>query len=78
MTSIQQLEENKTYYWCTCGLSAKAPFCDGSHKGSDKKSLPFSVEKSGDFALCDCTKTKNQPFCDGSHSQKACCGKCHD
>ncbi len=19
------------YWWCTCGLSAKQPFCDGSH-----------------------------------------------
>ena len=23
--------EGKTYYWCTCGISAKQPFCDGSH-----------------------------------------------
>ena len=22
----------KIYAWCTCGLSEKQPFCDGSHK----------------------------------------------
>lgn len=27
------LEANKRYGWCTCGLSKKDPFCDGSHKG---------------------------------------------
>merc|ERR1711924_381257 len=27
----------KTYFWCTCGASAKQPFCDGSHKGTDFK-----------------------------------------
>ena len=23
------------YWWCACGKSAKQPFCDGSHKGSE-------------------------------------------
>ena len=23
--------EDKSYYWCTSGLSANQPFCDGSH-----------------------------------------------
>ena len=27
------LEEGKDYWYCTCGLSANQPFCDGSHKG---------------------------------------------
>jgi CDGSH-type Zn-finger protein len=27
------VEEGRTYYWCTCGNSKKQPFCDGSHKG---------------------------------------------
>jgi CDGSH-type Zn-finger protein len=22
---------NKIYRWCSCGLSLKQPFCDGSH-----------------------------------------------
>ena len=28
-----EVEAGKTYYWCTCGRSAKQPFCDGTHKG---------------------------------------------
>ena len=27
-----EVEEGKSYWWCTCGKSAKQPFCDGSHK----------------------------------------------
>ena len=29
------IESNKSYYWCSCGLSSKQPFCDGSHEGSE-------------------------------------------
>ena len=31
--------EGKSYFWCTCGISLKQPFCDGSHKGT--KFTPF-------------------------------------
>ncbi|MFW5760308.1 MAG: CDGSH iron-sulfur domain-containing protein [Cyclobacteriaceae bacterium] len=27
------LEGKKSVFLCRCGLSAKKPFCDGSHKG---------------------------------------------
>lgn len=63
-----ELEEDKTYFWCTCGLSKKDPLCDGSHKGSGKKSLPFQVNSTKTFSLCCCKKTKNPPYCDGSHN----------
>ncbi|WP_394690324.1 CDGSH iron-sulfur domain-containing protein [Hoeflea sp.] len=26
-----EVEADKTYFWCTCGLSSRQPFCDGSH-----------------------------------------------
>jgi len=29
-----EVEEGKDYFWCSCGQSAKQPFCDGSHKGT--------------------------------------------
>jgi len=61
------LEEGKTYFWCTCGRSAKQPFCDGTHKGSEFKSLPFVAEKSGKSWLCGCKHAKTSPFCDGTH-----------
>ena len=30
-----EVEKDKSYYWCSCGKSAKQPFCDGSHKGTE-------------------------------------------
>ena len=61
------LEEGKDYWFCTCGLSEKQPFCDGSHKGTDFKSLKFTADKTGTAWLCQCKHSKNQPFCDGEH-----------
>jgi CDGSH-type Zn-finger protein len=63
-----ELEEGKTYFFCTCGQSAGQPFCDGSHKGSGFAPKPFKAEKSGTAYLCQCKATGNAPFCDGSHS----------
>lgn len=63
------LEKDKTYYWCSCGLSKKQPFCDGAHKTIDgKKSMPFQVSENENRLLCNCKHTKNPPFCDGAHS----------
>ena len=61
------LEAAKTYYWCACGKSAKQPFCDGSHKGSEFTPKPFVAEKDGTAYLCGCKHSKNQPYCDGTH-----------
>lgn len=40
------LEEGKTYFFCTCGLSGAYPFCDGTHKtsGTGKRSLSYPCE----------------------------------
>jgi CDGSH iron-sulfur domain-containing protein 3 len=62
-----ELESEKLYSWCTCGLSQKQPFCDGAHKGTEFRSLKFQVTEAGNYALCCCKKTKNPPYCDGSH-----------
>ena len=62
------LEEGKTYYFCTCGESKRQPFCDGSHLKEEKFSpLKFVAEKTETKALCMCKQTKNPPYCDGSH-----------
>ncbi len=61
------LEEGTPYFWCTCGLSQREPFCDGSHKGTGLKSHCFTVPVSGEVILCGCKQTKTPPFCDGSH-----------
>ena len=34
----------KKYYWCSCGLSDKQPFCDKSHKNTDFKPVAFTVD----------------------------------
>jgi len=39
------LEENKDYFWCSCGKSSRQPFCDGSHMGSDLTPVKFNVNK---------------------------------
>jgi len=61
------VEEGQKIFWCTCGLSQKQPYCDGSHKGSGLKSLCFTAEATKKMWLCGCKQTKNPPFCDGSH-----------
>lgn len=63
-----EVEEGKTYYWCTCGLSTKQPMCDGKHKDTGFKALPFTAEKTGTVYICGCKATKNPPYCDGAHS----------
>ena len=62
------VEEGKTYFWCSCGLSANQPFCDGSHSTTDMKPLPYKAEKTGKVFFCGCKATKNTPLCDGSHN----------
>ncbi len=64
---LVDVEEGKTYYWCSCGLSAKQPFCDGSHKGSGLSPMPYTAGKTGQVAFCGCKATANQPLCDGAH-----------
>ncbi len=64
-----ELEEGKTYFWCSCGKSKNQPFCDGSHAGSEMKPQKFTAEKSGDAFLCQCKASANAPFCDGAHTR---------
>lgn len=74
-----KVEAGKTYAWCTCGLSEKQPFCDGTHKRIEPiineagesvlpfKSLKATFENDEEVWFCMCKQTKNPPFCDGSH-----------
>ena len=63
------VEEGKTYYWCTCGKSSKQPFCDGSHKGTDFTPVTYKAKATKKMFFCSCKQTNNQPFCDGSHNK---------
>ena len=63
------VEEGKAYWWYTCGKSAKQPFCDGSHKGSEFAPLKYEAPRSGTVWFCGCKHTANAPLCDGAHKK---------
>ena len=65
-----EVEKDKSYYWCSCGKSAKQPFCDGSHKGTKFTPLAYKAEETKKMFFCACKQTNNPPFCDGSHNKK--------
>lgn len=55
--------------WCACGRSARQPYCDGSHKGTNFAPVRLVARMDGEEALlCLCKKTRTQPYCDGSHN----------
>jgi len=61
------VEEGKSYFWCACGKSAKQPFCDGSHKGSDFVPVKYTAETTKKMFFCGCKRSANAPMCDGGH-----------
>lgn len=62
-----EVQGGKTYWWCSCGLSKKQPFCDGSHKGSGLSPVSWTAEKDGKAWFCGCKATGKSPMCDGRH-----------
>ena len=63
-----EVEEGKTYFWCTCGQSANQPFCDGSHKETDFTPMPWKAEETKRVVFCACKRTDGKPLCDGTHN----------
>ncbi len=62
-----ELEAGKKYAYCTCGLSASQPFCDGAHKGTGFTPMVFEAEETATKYFCRCKQTCDAPLCDGSH-----------
>lgn len=61
----------KVYSWCACGLSAKQPLCDSTHKNVDCmpfRSLKVQFEEEEEVLFCQCKHTSTPPFCDDTHS----------
>ncbi|GAB4142286.1 MAG: hypothetical protein Fur0037_09450 [Planctomycetota bacterium] len=55
--------------WCRCLRSARYPYCDGTHRGSDVKPLKIVFDAPRRVAWCACGRTGTEPFCDGSHGR---------
>jgi CDGSH iron-sulfur domain-containing protein 3 len=64
-----EVVSGKSYYWCACGKSAKQPFCDGSHAGTDFTPLKYDATDSKKVFFCGCKATNKSPMCDGTHSK---------
>ena len=63
------VEAGKSYFWCACGRSAKQPFCDGAHQGTDILPVKHTAEADKTLYFCGCKKTEKAPLCDGTHNQ---------
>jgi CDGSH-type Zn-finger protein len=59
--------EPGTYWWCSCGLSQKQPFCDGSHKGTDFSPVKVEVPEAKRIGWCLCKHSEEGHICDGTH-----------
>jgi len=53
--------------FCSCGLSANNPYCDGSHKGSGFSPEIVEITEDKKVAWCGCKHSKKGAFCDGTH-----------
>lgn len=65
---IEDLEPG-VYAWCACGKSAKQPYCDGSHKGSEFVPVIEKLAEAKKVAWCGCKQTGGKPYCDGTHAK---------
>ena len=62
------VEEGKTYFWCSCGKSTNQPLCDGSHQDTEFLPMKFKATESKKVFFCGCKMTAGKPMCDGSHT----------
>merc|ERR1719350_2166000 len=62
-----ELEEKTTYLWCACGKSNTQPWCDGSHKGTGYKPLPFIIRQKRSALICGCKFSERRPYCNLTH-----------
>ena len=65
---VLEMEPGK-YAWCACGLSAKQPFSDGSHKSTDMRPIIEEITEKKKVAWCGCKQSGKKPMCDGSHNK---------
>ena len=63
---VVQVVAGRRYHWCSCGRSAKQPWCDGSHAGTGFEPIAFEAPISGEFHMCGCKQSDNKPYCFGT------------
>lgn len=63
-----EVSAGRKYFWCACGRSAKQPFCDGSHEGTEFTPFAYSAGEDRTLYFCGCKQTGAVPLCDGSHN----------
>jgi len=56
------------YFWCSCGRTARVPFCDGSHHKTGLRPYRVLIEKAERVYWCQCKHSRQAPYCDGSHA----------
>ena len=56
------VEQGKSYYWCSCGKSSKQPFCDGSHKGTEFNPVAYKAEETKKMFFALVNKLTINPF----------------
>ena len=65
------IKEGDKYWWCSCGLSEKQPFCDGKHKTFETNMVhvEYKAEATKKVFFCGCKNSEKKPFCDGTHTK---------
>ncbi|MBV68872.1 MAG: glutamate synthase [Pelagibacterales bacterium] len=62
------VREGKRYFICSCKLTKKQPFHDGSHIDTDAHPYMYVGKENKEAYFCGCKLSKDFPLCDGSHN----------